>query len=93
MDPGGDERLGFYVAGGLLIGVGFGVLAFVNLLLHWEAGASGFVIGPVWVGPTMGAFAWAALGAGLFTGAMGIALLALARMSPKGAFVLPGYAY
>lgn len=92
-DHGGDERAGFLVAGGLLIAVGWGLAVVLNVLAHAMAPRGGSAWGPVTVFPTMGPFAWAAFGLGLFTGAIGVGLLLLARSSPKGRFVLPGFAY
>jgi len=93
MDPGGDERLGYYIAGALLILLGWvgGVAA--NLLAHWMAGSGGMMVGWVRITSTLGSYAWAAFAAGLFTGAVGVVLLSFARASPKGSIVLPGYNY
>lgn len=93
MDPGGDERLGYYIAGAVLIVLGWvgGVAA--NLLAHWIAGSGGMTVGWVRITSAMGSYAWAAFAAGLFTGAIGVVLLSLGRTSPKGPLVLPGYDY
>lgn len=93
MDMGGDERLGGYVAAGLLIGLGWGVLVLVNLLLHWTAPVGGTAVGPFRVYPSIGSFATAAAIFGGVSGALGIALAVLARSSPAGRFVLPGQPY
>ena len=92
-DYGGDERIGYFIAGSILIFLGWvgGVLA--NLLLHFAAGSSGMTLGWIRITSTLGSYAWAVFGFGLFTGAIGAVLLALGRASPKGPFVLPGVNY
>lgn len=93
MDPGGDARLGYFLAGGILITLGwvFGVL--VNLLLHHLAASGTVAVLGHTFGSTLGPYAWAVLGFGLVTGAFGVVLLALGRASPKANLVLPGYDY
>jgi len=93
MDPGGDERLGYYLAGGLLIVLGWGLGVAVNLGLHWLAGSQGITLGWVRIGSALGPYAWAVFAFGIFTGAIGAVLLVLARSSPKAPLVLPGYNY
>jgi hypothetical protein len=93
MDPGGDERVGYFIAGGLLIFLGWGLGVVVNLLLHLAAGSSGMTVGWVRFTSTLGSYAWAVVGFGLFTGAVGVVLVALGRSSTKGPLVLPGYDY
>lgn len=92
-DPGGDERLGYFIAGTLLVLLGWvgGVVA--NLALHALAGSGGMTVGWIRITSTLGAYAWAVFGLGLFAGAVGVVLLALGRASPKGRVVLPGYDY
>lgn len=92
-DPEGDLRLGYYAAGATLIALGWGVAVVVNVLLHRLAPAGGFRLLHAYFGPTLGPYAWAVAGLGLFSGALGVVLLALGRASPKGPFVLPGYDY
>ena len=92
-DPGGDERLGFEVAGGLLVTFGWGIGVVANVLLHRLAPANGVVIGSIRLFPKLGPYSWAVLGFGLFAGALGVALLLLSRSAPKGPVVLPGYPY
>ena len=93
MDPGGDERVGYFLAGALLIFLGWVLGVVLNLLLHAEAGTGGVTVGWIRITSTVGDYAWAVVGLGLFTGAVGVVLLALGRASPKGPFVLPGYDY
>lgn len=92
-DYGGDSRFGYFIAGGLLIAVGWAFAVGLNLLLHAYAGSGGMWLFGHRVTSTLGPYAWATLGFGLFTGAMGVVLIALGRVSPKGRFVLPGYDY
>jgi len=92
-DPRGDERRGYFIAGGLLVFLGWGLGVVANALLHLLAGNGGMRIAGVYFGPTLGPYAWATLGLGLATGVMGVVMILLARVSPKGAIVLPGYDY
>jgi hypothetical protein len=92
-DYAGDGRLGYFIAGGLLIAVGWAFAVGLNLLLHAWAGGGGVSLFGHRITSTLGPYAWATLGFGIFTGAMGVVLLALGRASPKGRFVLPGYDY
>lgn len=93
-DPGGDERLGYFVAGGLLIAVGWGVAVGLNVALHALAGAAA----PIgWFGLRVGR-AWGSEGEavaifGALTGAFGAVLVVLGRGSPRGPAVLPGAEY
>jgi hypothetical protein len=89
-DPQGDVRLGYFIAGGILLFLGWGLGVVVNVVLHLFAPASFFGLLGVHVGRTLGPYAWAVLGLGLFTGAFGIVLLALGRESPRGPIVRPG---
>ena len=93
MDPGGDERLGYFIAGGLLVFLGWGLGVVANLLFHFAAGPGGRAFAWVRISSTLGPYAWAIVGFGLVTGAVGVGLLAVARASPKGPIVLPGYDY
>lgn len=93
MDPGGDERYGYFLAGGLLIALGWGLGVVVNLLLHWVAGSQGMTVGWVRITSSLGSYAWGLFAFGLFTGVVGTVLLFLGRSSPKGRLVLPGYDY
>lgn len=91
---GGDPRLGWQIAGGVLIFLGWGLAVVINALAHVLAPSGGMRLWwGVWVGPHMGGFAWIAVGIGLFTGAMGVVFLHLASESPRGPIVLPGYDY
>lgn len=92
-DFGGDARLGYFIAGGLLIAVGWACAVGLNLLLHMWAGSGGLSLLGHRITSTLGPYAWATVAFGLFTGAMGVVLLALGRVSPKGRAVLPGYDY
>ncbi len=93
VDYEGDERYGWIVGGALLIALGWGLGVVGNLLLHAIAPASGLLLVWVRIFPTLGVYAWAVVGLGLFTGAFGTALLALGGRTPRGRFVLPGYDY
>jgi hypothetical protein len=90
---GGDERIGYQVAGGVLVFLGWGLGVVVNLFLHWYARNGAFTIWGVHFGGTMGEYAWGVFGFGVLAGALGIALLLLARQTPRGPFVLPGANY
>lgn len=92
-DPKGDVRLGYFAAGGTLIAFGWGLGVVLNVLLHYFAPGGGHWLFHAYFGTTMGPYAWAVLGLGLAAGVFGVALVALGRRSPKGPFVLPGYAY
>jgi len=91
--PGGDERAGYFLGGALLIVLGWGLGVVVNLLLHVMAGSSGLSVVGVRITSDVGPYAWALVGFGLFTGALGVVLVALGRASPKGPVILPGYPY
>jgi hypothetical protein len=93
MDPGGDERVGYILAGGILIALGWGLAVLVNLLLHCLAGSGGMMVGGHEFTATLGAHAWATFALGVFAGGFGVVLVALGRASPKGQLVLPGYDY
>ena len=93
MDPGGDERVGYLLAGGILIALGWGLAVLVNLLLHFLAGSGGMTVGGHVITSTLGAYAWATFALGLFAGGFGVVLVAFGRASPKGPLVLPGYDY
>ena len=93
MDPGGDIRIGYYIAGWILVFLGWGLAVFVNLFLHYLAGSAGTSIAGHVITSTLGPYAWATFGFGVFTGAFGVVLLALGRATPRGPFVLPGYDY
>ncbi len=92
-DTKGDPRLGYFVAGGLLVVLGWVLGVVLNVLLHVYAPSGGLRIYGVYFGHALGPYAWATLGLGLFTGAFGVVLLALGRSSPSGPFVLPGADY
>jgi hypothetical protein len=90
---GGDERAGYFFAGGVLIFLGWGLGLLLNLALHVYAPAGGTTVAGIWFGRTVGTYAMAAAGFGLVTGLIGIALLFVAQSTPKGRLVLPGTDY
>lgn len=91
---GGDERIGWQIAGGLLIFLGWGIAVVINLLAHAVAPSGGMQVWwGIWIGSHVGGFAWITLGIGVFTGAMGVVFLYLASGSTRGPLVLPGYDY
>jgi hypothetical protein len=92
-DYGGDERAGYFLAAGVMIFLGWGLGVLVNLGLHMIAPAGGSTVAGIWFGPTMGTYAWAALGFGLVTGMVGVGLVFVGRATPKGRLVLPGSDY
>ncbi len=87
---GGDERIGYFAAGGVLLFLGWGLGVATNLVLHGVARNGAFVLAGIHFGPTLGAYAWAVFGLGIVTGAMGLVLLAAGRAATRGPFVLPG---
>lgn len=93
MDPGGDVRVGYFVAGGLLIFLGWVLGVITNVLVHAEAGSAGRALGWMRVTTTLGPYAWAVLAFGVVTGGIGVVLLALGWTAPRGKLVLPGYDY
>ncbi|HTW56280.1 MAG TPA: hypothetical protein VMG36_07590 [Thermoplasmata archaeon] len=92
-DPKGDVRAGYFIAGGLLIALGWGAGVALNLLLHHTAPAGGYRWDGITISRSWGAYAWATLLFGLGTGFFGTVLLALGRGAPKGRIVLPGVDY
>ena len=90
---GGDERIGYFIAGGTLITLGWGLAVVLNIVLHWLARSSPSTVWGVHFGPNFGSYAWAVFGLGLVAGAMGVVLLGLGRATPRGPFVLPGVDY
>jgi len=90
---GGDERAGLYVAGAILVALGWGAAVVLNLLLHAAAPAGGIPLGPITVYATWGSYAWATLAIGLLTGGVGAGILRVAGSAPAGPLVLPGYNY
>ena len=92
-DYGGDERVGWQIAGALLLAAGWGIGVIGNAVAHWLAPASGLSILGVHVYPTWGVYAFATLGVGACAGIFGVLLIVLGRLSPRGPLVLPGYDY
>lgn len=92
-DPQGDERVGYFAAGGLLILLGWGLGVVANILLHLFAPAGGHRVLGIFFLTTFGPYAWGVFALGLFAGAFGVVLLVLGRNSPRGPVVLPGYDY
>lgn len=92
-DPGGDERLGLFLAGAILVVLGWGLALVLNLLLHAAAPSGGWLVGPSRITTHVGTYAWATAAFGLVTGFVGVAMFYVARQQPRGPFVLPGAAY
>jgi hypothetical protein len=92
-DRGGDERIGYLAGGILLIVVGWGLGVIANVLVHQMAPASGLVVGPWRIFPSLGVYALGLVGLGTVAGVVGVFMLWLGRHSPRGKFVLPGYSY
>jgi len=92
-NPGGDERFGYFLAGAILIALGWVFGVFENIALHWAARTSPFTLFGVHIGPNFGEYAWAVFGFGLVTGAMGVVLLGVGRGTTGGPLVLPGAEY
>lgn len=90
---GGDERLGLFLAGAVLLALGWGLAVAVNLLLHWMAPTGGWVVGPSRITDRFGSYSLWTVAFGLFTGAVGVVLLWLGRRTAEGPFVLPGVSY
>jgi hypothetical protein len=90
---GGDERAGLYLAGGLLVAIGWGGAVLLNLLVHAAAPVGGVHLGPLVVYATWGAYAQATALIGLLTGGVGAGILYTAGSAPTGPLVLPGYEY
>lgn len=86
-------RLGYFLGGGVLIALGWGLGVGLNLALHYLAGSGGMTVAGHTFTSTLGSYAWATFAFGLFTGAFGVVLVTLGRASPKGPIVLPGYDY
>jgi hypothetical protein len=93
MDTGGDERAGYFLAGGTMIFLGWGLGVLLNLTLHMVAPSGGLTIAGIWFGHTVGTYAMAAAGFGLMTGVIGVGLLLVGQATPKGRLVLPGTDY
>jgi hypothetical protein len=90
---GGDERAGLYVAGALLVALGWGAAIVLNAILHAAAPAGGIDLGPIVVYAHWGAYAQAAALIGLLTGGVGAGILTIAHTAPAGPLLLPGYDY
>jgi hypothetical protein len=89
-EEGGDRRIGWLVGGSFFAILGIGVLVAANLVLHHLAPAGGSRWGPIWIGSTMGWYAWSAVGFGILVGALGFLLVYLGFREPRGNFELPG---
>lgn len=92
-DRGGDERIGYWAGGIFLILVGWGLGVVANIVLHRMAPSGGELVGPWRIYPTLGVYALGLVGLGAVAGLVGAFMLWLARRSPRGKFVLPGYSY
>lgn len=92
-DGQGDERAGYFSAGAILIALGWGVGVLLNVVLHLTAPSGGHWLYGVFLGRDFGAYAWATVGLGAVTGAIGAAIVGVGTSAPKGPLVLPGYDY
>lgn len=92
-DHGGNYRIGWQATGVLCLVVGWLFAIAINLAAHVTAPSGGHRLFGIFVGPSMGPYGWTVLGIGLAVGFFGIVLLHLARTSPPGRFILPGYPY
>jgi len=92
-DPKGDVRAGYFIAGGLLVALGWGFGVVANVLLHAMAGSAGMSIRVARITSTLGPFALATFLFGLFAGAFGVVLMLVGRTAPEGPTILPGYDY
>lgn len=92
-DPQGDERLGYFLAGGILIFFGWGIALGANALLHAIAPVHGIVLLGLRVGSAWGPQGTAVAVLGALAGLLGVALIALGRAAPRGPIVLPGAEY
>jgi hypothetical protein len=92
-DAGGDDRAGLIAAGGVLVVLGWGLGIVANLYLHWAAPAGGTTLAGITIPHAIGTLGWTTFVIGLGTGALGLAMAALARSDPRGPLVLPGHSY
>ncbi|MCI4367338.1 MAG: hypothetical protein L3K08_06270 [Thermoplasmata archaeon] len=93
MPEGADVRYGYYLGGGVLVALGWGLLDVANFLAHRLAGSDGLNLGLLRVYPGFGPFSQAAAIFGAGTGVLGFVLLWYGTTSPEGRFVLPGTPY
>jgi fructose-specific phosphotransferase system IIC component len=92
-DRGGDERIGYRAGGIFLLVVGWGLGVIANIVVHRMAPPAGELLGPWRIYPALGVYALGLVVLGAVAGVVGIFMLWLARRSPPGKFVLPGYSY
>src|SRR4029077_2300790 len=89
IETGGGERLGYFLGGGTLIALGWGVGIGLNWGLHRIAPATGMALGPLRIFASFGPFAWALAVVWLVSGGVGVHLVWPPRPPRKGAFGPP----
>ncbi len=80
----GDRRVGYFVAGTILLLVGLGGGILLNVLLHHLAPPGGYGLGLFRVYPGWSAYASVALGLGVLTSLVGGAMLYFGWTTPRG---------
>ncbi len=81
----GDRRVGYFIAGTILLLIGLGGGLLLNVLLHRLAPAEGYGLGLFRVYPGWSAYASVAFGLGVLTALVGGAMLYLGWSTPRGA--------
>jgi hypothetical protein len=89
MDPIGDERIGYFLAAGILVALGWGLGVVLTGLAHHLAGKAGWTFSGHHITPTFWSYAWVTFGSGPSVGGFVVVFLAVGRSSTKGPPVLP----